>query len=84
MILRLAITVRQMFDCLLAVFVFIDVLANALIGFRDQVELSGAGDRAGAMQMVVVDHQNRHRTVCSSGPVPRIDEIANAICHAQF
>ncbi|SRR6266496_972220 len=41
---------------------------DALIGFRDQVELSGVGDRSGTLQMVVVDHQNRHRTVCSSAP----------------
>jgi SAM-dependent methyltransferase len=41
---------------------------EALIGFRDQVELSGVGDRSGALQMVVVDHQNRRRTVCSSAP----------------
>ena len=41
---------------------------NALIGFRDQVELSGVEDRSGALQMVVVDDQNRRRTVCSSAP----------------
>jgi len=41
---------------------------DALIGFRDQVELSGAGDRSGVLQMVVVDHQGRRRTVCSSAP----------------
>ncbi len=41
---------------------------DALIGFRDQVELGGVGDRSGVLQIVVVDHQNRHRTVCSSAP----------------
>jgi SAM-dependent methyltransferase len=41
---------------------------DALIGFRDQIELSGVGDRSGALQMVVVDHENRRRTVCSSAP----------------
>jgi hypothetical protein len=41
---------------------------DALIGFRDQVDLSGVGDRSGILQLVVVDHQNRRRTVCSSAP----------------
>jgi hypothetical protein len=39
-----------------------------LIGFRDQIDLSGVGDRSGILQLVVVDHQNRRRTVCSSAP----------------
>jgi hypothetical protein len=30
--------------------------------------LGGVGDRSGVLQIVVVDHQNRHRTVCSSAP----------------
>jgi methyltransferase family protein len=41
---------------------------DAPIGFRDQVELTSAGDRIGVLQMVVVDHQGRRRTVCSSAP----------------
>jgi SAM-dependent methyltransferase len=41
---------------------------DALIGFSDQVDLTGIGDRSGVLQMVLVDHQNRRRTVCSSAP----------------
>ena len=39
---------------------------NALIGFSDQVDLSGIGDCAGVLRMTIVDPNGERRTICES------------------
>jgi hypothetical protein len=37
-----------------------------MIGFSDQVDLSGIGDCAGVLRMTVVDPDGERRTICES------------------
>jgi Methyltransferase domain len=39
---------------------------KALIGFSDQVDLSGIGDYAGVLRMTIVDPDGARRTICES------------------
>jgi SAM-dependent methyltransferase len=41
---------------------------DTLIGFSDQVDLSGIGDYAGVLRMTVVDRDGKRRTICESAP----------------
>jgi hypothetical protein len=39
---------------------------DAMIGFSDQLDLSGIGDYAGVLRMTVVDPDGERRTICES------------------